>query len=102
MPKQTPLKRETLPYTLRVNALRVFLVLVVLFTSYLAFKPAPNRVQAATSATMNFQARLLTNSGSVVPDGNYHIEFKIFNALSSSGSSQGSCSGDANCVWVET
>lgn len=58
--------------------------------------------QAAVSSTLNFQARLLTTGGALVPDGNYNIEFKLFNASSSSGSSQGSCAGDAACVWVET
>jgi hypothetical protein len=63
-------------------------------------KPAP--ASAATSNYLNFQSRLLTNTGSVVADGNYNIEFKIYNASSSSGSSQGSCSGDSNCLWTET
>jgi hypothetical protein len=57
---------------------------------------------AATNNTINFQARLLTSAGAVVPDGSYNVEFKLYNAASSSGSSQGSCSGDANCLWVET
>ncbi len=61
----------------------------------------PQQVDAQTN-TLNFQGRLLTNSGTLVPDGNYHIEFKLYNALSSVGSSQGSCAGDANCLWTET
>lgn len=59
-------------------------------------------VSAATNSTLNFQARLLTISGNLVADGNYNVEFKLYNASSSSGSSQGSCSGDANCLWTET
>src|SRR4051812_913910 len=57
---------------------------------------------ATTPANLNFQARLLNAAGAVVADGNYNVEFKIYKASSSSGSSQGSCSGDANCVWTET
>jgi len=57
---------------------------------------------AAPSSYLNFQARLLTNTGNLVPDGLYNIEFKLYNASSSSGSSQGSCSGDAACEWTET
>lgn len=57
---------------------------------------------AAPSTYLNFQARLMASAGNLVPDGTYNIEFKIYNASSSSGSSQGSCSGDSNCVWVET
>lgn len=62
----------------------------------------PGRVAAATSNTINFQARLETASGAIAPDGNYNVEFKLYNASSSSGSSQGSCTGDASCLWVET
>ncbi len=63
--------------------------------------PSPT-VHAAPSTYLNFQGRLLSSSGNLVPDGYYNIEFKLFDAASSSGSSQGSCSGDANCKWVET
>ena len=75
------------------------LLLIVLITSVVL---KPQNVDAATSSTLNFQARLLNSSGSLVADGTYNIEFKIFDASSSSGSSQGSCAGDANCLWVET
>jgi hypothetical protein len=39
----------------------------------------PKTATAATSSYLNFQARLLNNSGAVVPDGYYNIEFKIYN-----------------------
>jgi hypothetical protein len=80
-------------------ALLGLLLCVSIFGSLLM--PA-KRTAAATSSTLNFQARLLTASGALVPDGNYNVEFKLFNALTSSGSSQGSCTGDANCLWTET
>jgi hypothetical protein len=70
------------------------LVFVAVFVAALA-PPA----QAATSSNLNFQARLLTNTGAVVPDGSYNIEFKIYNADGTTGS-QGSCSGA--CLWMET
>lgn len=57
---------------------------------------------AATSSTLNFQARLHTSAGGIVPDGYYNIEFKIYDAASSIGSSQGSCTGDVDCLWTET
>ena len=44
----------------------------------------------------------MQSNGAIVPDGDYNVEFKIYNAVSSSGSTQGSCSGDAACVWTET
>ncbi|MEK9196098.1 MAG: carbohydrate binding domain-containing protein, partial [Patescibacteria group bacterium] len=57
---------------------------------------------AATSSNLNFQSRLLTSSGNTVADGNYHIEFKLYNANNTTGSSQGSCTGDSACLWTET
>jgi hypothetical protein len=62
----------------------------------------PVRVEAAANSTINFQARLMTASGGIVADGTYNVEFKLYNASSSSGSSQGSCAGDAACQWTET
>lgn len=35
---------------------------------------------AATSDNLNFQARLQSSSGAIVPDGSYNIEFKLYNA----------------------
>jgi hypothetical protein len=61
-----------------------------------------NQAIAATNSTINFQARLMNAAGSIAPDGDYNIEFKLYNALTSSGSSQGSCTGDAACKWTET
>ncbi|MBW3538623.1 hypothetical protein KY386_04000, partial [Candidatus Parcubacteria bacterium] len=42
--------------------------------------PAPPPVQAAAGVNqqINFQARLLNAQGATVPDGNYNIEFKIY------------------------
>jgi hypothetical protein len=62
----------------------------------------PAQATAATANTINFQARLMSNTGAIAPDGDYNVEFKLYNAGSSSGSSQGSCSGDSNCLWTET
>jgi len=47
--------------------------------------------QAATSNQLNFQGRILTSTGSLVPDGNYHLEFKLY-YVSSGGTAQ----------WTET
>jgi fibronectin-binding autotransporter adhesin len=79
------------------------LVLIGVFSLvFINFARSPQIATAATANTINFQARLQTNAGAIVPDGNYNIEFKIYDASSSSGSSQGSCSGDAHCLWAET
>jgi hypothetical protein len=82
----------------RVKALAVALTgfFVVLMVFSLAVKP----VQAATtSSNLNFQARIMGASGTIVPDGNYNIDFKIYNADSTTGS-VGTCSGA--CLWEET
>ncbi|HEX5798015.1 MAG TPA: hypothetical protein VFX79_01550 [Candidatus Saccharimonadales bacterium] len=80
------------------------MVLVLFFFGLFSYTRvgAPEQVSAATSSNLNFQGRLLTDGGNVVPDGYYNLEFKLFNASSSSGSSEGSCAGDANCLWTET
>ncbi len=62
----------------------------------------PPTVSATPNNTLNFQARLETASGAIAPDGDYNIEFKLYDTTSSSGSSQGSCTGDTDCLWTET
>jgi hypothetical protein len=69
-----------------VRLICVFLLLVFAVFSYTRAS-APTRVSAATSSNLNFQARLYNSSGSVVPDGNYNIEFNLYN-VSSGGTSE--------------
>ncbi|MBC7546764.1 hypothetical protein H7171_03395, partial [Candidatus Saccharibacteria bacterium] len=38
-------------------------------------------VTAATANTVNFQARLQSGAGSIAPDGNYNVQFNLYNAL---------------------
>src|ERR1700733_13001524 len=100
MQRSTPKKSVLFKRTLVALLLGVFLAIWgSVMTNNIQKTPT---VAAATANTINFQARLLQSSGALVPDGNYHIEFKLYNALTSSGSSQGSCTGDANCLWTET
>jgi hypothetical protein len=69
------------------------------------------KAQAATSSTLNFQGRLLTNTGARVPDGSYNIEFKLYSSATIDGGEslvQGACQtnpgpiADEDCAWVET
>ena len=99
MLKQTSVKRLTIKCSLRNFLLGLAVLVASSFTGILF---NTSTTTAATNSTINFQARLLTSSGALVPDGNYNVEFKLYNALTSSGSSQGSCSGDSHCLWVET
>jgi flagellar hook assembly protein FlgD len=49
------------------------------------FGVEPKKVSAATSGTINFQARLQNAAGNIAPDGSYNVEFKLYN-VSSGGS----------------
>lgn len=72
------------------------LLLCAILVSVIPAEPA----RALTASTMNFQARLMDDNGSIAPDGNYNIEFKLYDTASSGGTVQGICTG--NCVWMET
>ncbi len=80
-----------------LKQLRLGLFLVLLTLSLFSFTRAGvytrthTRVEAATSSNLNFQARLMGASGAIVNDGNYSIEFNLYN-VSSGGSTQ----------WTET
>lgn|GEM_PF-5882032 len=43
----------------------------------------PEATDAATNNTINFQARLETAAGAIAPDGNYNVEFKLYDASTS-------------------
>lgn len=94
----TPTKRVLFVYSLKLGLAGLFIACSILFGIGL-FKPSI--ADATTSNTVNFQARLMNASGSIAPDGNYNVEFKLYNSSSSSGSSQGSCTGDSSCLWFE-
>lgn len=74
----------------RLKTLIVSVFLFVLFTP-VVFINTRAQVRAAASTTLNFQAALLTSAGAPVPDGNYHIEFKLYTVAT--GGSQ---------IWTET
>jgi len=72
----------------------------MLFGAFSGFARPQTAIAQAPNTTLNFQARILNLNGSLVPDGDYHIEFKIYDTVSSGGTAQGACSG--NCLWMET
>ena len=57
----------------------------------------PASASSAINTTMNFQGRLLTAAGAVVPDGNYNMEFKIY------AGGPGNVAGDTGgtLLWTE-
>ena len=80
------------PKTSVISLMTVFVLLTLVLS---LINPWQNKqahyAQAATQSTIGFQARLYNANGSVVPDGYYNIEFKLYNQ-SSGGSA----------LWTET
>lgn len=70
--------------TLKRIGLGGVLVLVVSLMGIVFYTrtSAPTRVYAATSSTVNFQARLLSGSGAIVSDGSYNVVFNLYSAPS--------------------
>jgi hypothetical protein len=80
-------------------AIAITLLAVTLLGVFSGF--TDTRVYAQTpNTTINYQARVLLSSGALVPDGDYHIEFKIYDDVSAGTTAQGVCTG--NCLWNET
>ena len=65
----------------------VFLFVVSVSAVLGAFSYTRGGASAATSSTLNFQARLLSNTGTTVPDGSYNIEFNLY-TVPTAGTSQ--------------
>jgi hypothetical protein len=69
-----------------LNARLIFVaitpVILALILLPVLYTRSTQQASAAPNNTINFQARLLTNTGALVPDGNYHIEFKIYDQSS--------------------
>jgi hypothetical protein len=49
------------------------------------------KANAAPSTYLNFQARLKNSTGGIVPDGNYNMEFKLYDAAAG-----------GSLIWTET
>ena len=78
--------RKPMSTLLSKGALLVSVCLLVPSSVLIGFlKTAP--VLAAPATTLNFQARLLSNTGSLVADGNYNVQFNLY-TVNSGGSTQ--------------
>lgn len=83
----------------RRSALRIAgLTLIVVAFITMLFFPNVSHAETGTSKTINFQGRLLTAAGSVVPDGFYNIQFKIYQ----DGSGNAAGNPDGTLKWTET
>jgi hypothetical protein len=71
--------------------------LIVAFTTTLIFAHSSHAI-AGTTKTINFQGRLLTAAGAVVPDGTYNIQFKIYQG----GTGVAAGNPDGALEWTET
>ncbi len=89
--------------------LAIFAVVLLLCAIFIGLKLTQS-ARAANLSTINFQARLMNDTGSIAQDGNYNVEFKLYSAATPDGGEtpdQGACtvnsgSADEDCVWVES
>ena len=79
MPTQTPEKGKLFTSTPRSVLLGV-LVGVLAFTILTGAIHRTDR--CSYRDTVNFQAKLMTNTGPIAPDGNYNVEFNLYSASS--------------------
>jgi hypothetical protein len=61
----------------------LFAVLVVMLSTFVVTLRTEQPALAATNTGVNFQARLMSNTGGIVPDGYYNVEFKLYDASTS-------------------
>src|ERR1700712_2447467 len=69
------------------------------------FRPSSSQAATGINQQLNFQGRLLDNTGAVVPDGTYNMEFKVYQdgtGCISSGTAP--CSGTLKWTedWIQT
>jgi hypothetical protein len=80
-------------------------VLVTFFTAVISYTRGgtQSRVYAATSSNINYQARLLDKNGNKVADGDYNIEFKLYDGGNPLGTvGLPGAAGAGTNVWTET
>ena len=90
------------PLYARIHYIIVLGIFCVLTLLSLFVSTYSGTTYAATSSTMNFQGRLLTSSGNVVPDGYYNLQFKLYDGGTSGGPAG---TGEANAgtnLWTES
>lgn len=103
MRSQTSQKAELFARALSAIGLGVFAVFVCAAFALSVTLLQPRTTAAATSSTINFQARLETNTGAIAPDGNYNVTFHLFSSSTAVGgtSTDTGCGTDTSCEWVE-
>lgn len=74
-----------------------FAVILVVFITAL-FNGAPTHAAPGINQTVAFQARLMTANGSIVPDGYYNVQFKIYQ----DGTGAAANNPDGTLKWTES
>lgn len=101
MSSQTPLKRVPYSRTLVLTMVGVFSLVSILTGSSL-LSPQKANAALATNNTLNFQARLETNTGAIVPDGYYNVQFKLYDGDTSGGPAGQGVGFAGTNLWTET
>jgi len=91
--KQTPKRRVLLVHRLMPVLVLLFGVFSLLGISL----HSPRLAYASAADTVNFQARLQTAAGSIVPDGDYNVEFKLYAGCTDEPTNNTGCTA----VWTE-
>jgi hypothetical protein len=93
LPQFRRLRLQNIDYVTPLQKVGIgfFLVLTLLSVYTYTRAALPTRVQAATASHLNFQGRLQGNTGALVSDGTYSIEFKLYES-----------SGGGVSIWDET
>lgn len=82
-PKSQPLHSQSILW--QKQSLLLFLPIFIFVTTVIAalsITANTETASAATANTLNFQGRLLTNTGARVPDGSYNIQFNLYTVAS--------------------
>ena len=101
MSYKTPKNRVLFSRTLTLVTVGMFGIASIFASS---FSNAP-KAYAATNGTLNFQARLQTASGALVPDGYYNVQFKLYdggNAAGPTGVGANNSGTGGTALWTET
>ncbi len=98
-------KTTPVAYLKTATLMAVFVILTTVISVTGVFSYTRGGASAAANSNLNFQARLLSNTGNLVADGSYNIEFKIYKSAAAGTSAQSVCSLNAStddCYWLET
>ncbi len=98
------MRKNSVRRYIRILSLAAFSACLILINVF-GNSPPIATAAAGTNETINYQARLLTGTGAVVPDGTYNIQFKIYcGGDGTIGTLAADCTNatQENLLWTET